>query len=449
MMKDNLIDGPSDKVALAVYAGYDHNGALYDDTDFLKQIAAKNYQLRIHEATSADDFMKAVTSTKKASGKIDILFINAHGNVDGITLEDSDTGYMGISDFKALDETKLRELKRCFSVDARVILSSCSTGEGGPLSQNFANSMQGSFGVKYLYACEKTCSTDSLLWDKYGRLKQVKWNEDESSHTNKAFSRYQEVLADIDPELKDWIVANIIRSEDLSSNDDYDMIFERILFVKDIMPKVSDFEGLIKTLPGNKEKINRDIERMISDGATATNIELQYLGDYGVPELVFDIQSNSNCDLGTDRPLSEFNIKKMVGKLRVMHHRSKYKSSKVKRVSYDSGYGLIQNNEKNSELVMKGFIDENLEMLLKQVHPDNRKKVKQEIIDSAKECGTFQDAKDIFDAAVSSNPGEYAFISLFDFMPADERLKSAKFLFDSIDKRHSKEKIEQKFLSAN
>jgi len=445
MMEDNLKADERENLAVAIYADHDHNGALYDDVAFLKQIKQHDYKLLIYEAGNKEEFLSAITESRRKFGKIDLVFINAHGGVDGMTLKDSHKGYIETADFKGLNKEELLALKRSFTVDARVILSSCSTGEGGPLSDNFAGAMQGAFGIKYLYACKTLCSADSLLWDGKGRIAQVRWNEDKSTHTNTAFSRYDDIIFNMDEDLKKWIAQNIIKAKDISSNDNYDVVAERIFFVKDVLPSISDFQGIVKTSV-NKSRELKNIQKMIDSGNTATTVEHAYFGNYGVKNLIADIQTASGCKTVDDNPLSDTNMQDMVGTLRVLHHRNKYKASNVKRVSYDQGYGKINDDESKYANVKWGFIDENFENLLKQIHPDKRREIKSKIIELAGECNGPDEAESFFNSAVNEYPGEYAFISVFDGMAREQKLETAKKIFMAVDKKLSKEKIEKNIL---
>lgn len=132
--------GVHDKdVILFVSSKYDNNGAIsLFPPGFIKVLLQKKYKIVLKEVSSLDDIQDAIELMKKQNNHIHSLWINAHGNSKGFSLDQTEDIRQDVLNGRAvLNNTnpaffnvreKIKNSLSSLDKDSVIVLQSCSTG---------------------------------------------------------------------------------------------------------------------------------------------------------------------------------------------------------------------------------------------------------------------------------------------------------------------------------
>ncbi len=142
------------------------------------------YKTFVYEAENDSLAFKYIKETAEKYGKISLLMIAGHGNQVSLNLGET---YQG--DLKTIEEinlyenfyidisdtNKLKKYTKHLEEGAKIILSSCFTGEGGKETNNLANVIAKAFPGKIVYAPKEEFAVPytSFIFDNKGKFEKV------------------------------------------------------------------------------------------------------------------------------------------------------------------------------------------------------------------------------------------------------------------------------------
>ena len=108
------------------------------------------------------------------------MIINGYGNYQGILFG------AGVDEIKYLDiydqdQLSKAEIDSCLVEQARIVLSSCETGQEGIDQYNIANVLQSVFKTAVVFAPRVSIAMEELFFDETGKLANVIFYQNENN----------------------------------------------------------------------------------------------------------------------------------------------------------------------------------------------------------------------------------------------------------------------------
>ncbi|MFH1361089.1 MAG: DUF4116 domain-containing protein [bacterium] len=154
-------------VAVVVTARSDWNNAFQNSETI--ELLQRGYRVVPYEARQDTDLYQAIREVGE-SQPISLLVIEGHGNPSSTEFDDNDIDAEETDMLDLSDEQEMRGLDRFMAEDSIIVVSSCSTAQGGREGDNVANMLGRVFPTSTIYAPRNDFSSLRFEFDGEDRV---------------------------------------------------------------------------------------------------------------------------------------------------------------------------------------------------------------------------------------------------------------------------------------